>query len=765
MIFASALANKKICSALRSYLTEFKWQSAIAKRLVQFFTAPRHDGHIYNEAELEAFLANCSIEDEREKILKLAGGYASMHEDHQVQSVLESFNVFYNKKRLQEIIQEGQDDSEWIIKQINEIRRVNSVPIPIDRVGNLDLREVIASELGDSESIPTSFGFLQKAMPWEGYLRGQVALICAPPGVGKAQPLDSPVFTPIGVVRMGDINVGDTVSTPDGGVARVKQVHPQGSVDVYRVTFSDGTSTECSENHLWLTSTKDERDIGKNSIKPLSQIIKTLNQGKISPRSNHSIPQSQPIDFEKKELPIFPYLLGALIGDGSFRMLTPTLTSEDKELVESVSYLLPEPLTVNSNKDCDYRLAGKQNVKNPLTSSLKELGLWGHTSLEKFIPNSYLFSSIEDRIELLRGMMDTDGTCCERATNPYLSTSSRQLAEDFKFLVETLGGIAVIKPREKTCSFRVYLRLDFNPFKLKRKAELWKSRSKYPVRRYIRSVEYVGKKECQCITLNDTNNLYLTDNCIVTHNSIFLANEVVTMLEAGCKVYWLALGDMMRYDFIIRLSALITGNPLSAVSMEPHKYFTDEVKEKTQNLRMSVLPAGQIDIHNVKDYIDNYVAIDDDIDVFILDYDANLLQRGESMYLSGDEIYNVMSQISRPTGKPYRLAMIASQPKIQYWEFDELPKEAAGESSRKQAIVDVMVTLGKSSAHQNYHMGVMKAAKLRRGKEGLRSYYILRDTGKIEEIPKDDYERMRTFSSDKKRPRGSSWSGKSKKNN
>lgn len=745
MIFAAALANKKVCGALKSYVREFSWQADTAKKLVAFFTAPRHDGHEYSEPELEAFLANCSIDEERGKILKLASGYAAMTEDHQVQSVLESFNVFYNKRRLQEIIQEGADDSEWIIRQINEIRQVNAVPIPIHRVGDLDLQEVIAAELGDSDPIPTSFEFLKSAMPWRGYLRGQVVLVCAPPGVGKAQPLDSPVFTPQGPVRMGDIQIGDQVSTPNGKTAKVQSIHPQGLIDTYRVTFSDGTSTECSKDHLWLTSTKDERDAGKSSVKPLYKIMENLTflNGKKDPRSNHSIPQTEPVYFEEKELPIAPYLLGALLGDGSFRTTVPILTSIDEEIVEKVSQLLPDSLTANFDGRCGYRLAGTKGIQNPLTVLLKELGLWGHSSLEKFIPKSYLFSSVEARVELLKGLLDTDGECW-RSTNPIYGTSSKQLAEDVQFLVQSLGGIATIQTREETNSFRVCIRVNFNPFHLSRKANVWRPRTRYPVRRYIRTVEYVGQKECQCITLDDTDNLYLTDNAIVTHNSIFLANEVVEMLKGGMKVYWMALGDMMRYDFIIRLSALITGNGLTEVSMEPHKYWNDAIKEKCKNLRMSVLPAGQVDIHNVKNYIDNYVVTDEDFDVFILDYDSNLLQNSDNMYMSGDEIYNVMSQIARPTGKTYRLAMIASQPKIAYWEYDELPKEAAGESSRKQAIVDVMVTIGKSAAHQEHHMGVMKAAKLRRGKEGLRSYYILRDCGKFDEIPKDDYNRMRT---------------------
>jgi intein/homing endonuclease len=560
---------------------------------------------------------------------------------------------------------------------------------------------------------------------------------CAPPGTGKAQPLDSPVFTPHGAMRMGDIQVGQVVSTPDGKTAQVLQVHPQGEIDTYRVTFSDGTSTECSKEHLWLTSTKDERDSGRQSVKSLSKIIKTLTQGQTTPRSNHSIPQSLPVNFETCEaLPIHPYVLGVLIGDGCFRQVTPSFTSADEEIVERMTNLLSE-YEVTKSKEMCYYISDRGRRDNRLTSTLQTLGLWEHTSLEKFIPTSYLFSSVSDRINLVRGLMDTDGTA-DKGYTPYYGTSCERLANEFKFLVESLGGIAIIKERKKTRSFRVYIRVEFNPFSLLRKTNEWKPKTKYKPTRYIHSVEYVGKKECQCITLDSESGLYLTNNFVVTHNSLFLLNEALNMLrqDPPLKVYWLALGDMMRMDFITRMCAIHYEEELATIHLNINRYFTPEFREILRNFRFSVLPAGQIDIYSVKSFIDTYIVPDEEIDVFILDYDSNLASAGgRDMYQEGEIVYNTMTAIARPAGKKYRLCLIASQPKIQYWEMSRLPKEAASESARKQAIIDMMITIGKDPLSEA-HQGTMLIAKNRRGREGDVMHYLLENgIFKVQEDP------------------------------
>ena len=230
-----------------------------------------------------------------------------------------------------------------------------------------------------------------------------------------------------------------------------------------------------------------------------------------------------------------------------------------------------------------------------------------------------------------------------------------------------------------------------------------------------------------------------------TGKSLFLANEAVEMLKKGYKVFWVALGDLMKIDFIIRFTSLITGKPYYEVSVNPKKYFTEDVKKLTQNLRLTTLPAGNIDILELKDFIDNQVAVDDDFDVFVLDYDSNLKKTNESMYMEGDQIYNTVTEIARPEHSKYRVVFVASQPKINYWELEELPKESAGESSRKQAIVDIIVTMGKNQKSKEKHIGILKAAKVRRGKEGIKSCYLIEDHGSLSEITLEAYRTMQTI--------------------
>jgi len=227
--------------------------------------------------------------------------------------------------------------------------------------------------------------------------------------------------------------------------------------------------------------------------------------------------------------------------------------------------------------------------------------------------------------------------------------------------------------------------------------------------------------------------------------SLLMANEVVEMLRNDVQVYWMALGDMFRFDFITRFSSLITGVPFYEVNMNPKKYFTDEVKRLTKNLRVSVMPAGAINVATLVEYLKTHVEPIQSFDTFVLDYDANIAASTDSMYAEGDLTYNALSSIARPVNGSYKLCMVASQPKIQYWPNDELNKEAAAESSRKQAIVDLMITMGRNQSIRSDHAGVLKAAKVRRGREGEKSYYVVANNGLIEEIDRSKYSMLMSY--------------------
>lgn len=169
---------------------------------------------------------------------------------------------------------------------------------------------------------------------------------------------------------------------------------------------------------------------------------------------------------------------------------------------------------------------------HPVKNALIKLGLMGCKSATKFVPDIYKFSSPEQRIALLQGLMDTDGTIGQDGDQTY-STVSPRLAEDVCFLVQSLGGTATVLTKTPTYTYKgekktgqlaytchICLPNNIIPFRLPRKVARIKTRTKYHPRRYIESVELVGKKPAQCILIDHPDHLYLTDNCIVTHNTL-----------------------------------------------------------------------------------------------------------------------------------------------------------------------------------------------------------------------------------------------------
>jgi len=351
-------------------------------------------------------------------------------------------------------------------------------------------------------------------------------------GSGKAQPLDAEILTPEGFRKFGTLKIGDEIVVPDGHCAKISGIFPQGIKKVFRVFFSDGTSTECCEDHLWHTKTQKDRDQGRpGSVKSLAEIRDTLRYGKILKR-NHSIPIVKPFEFSEKTLPINPYILGLLLGDGCFRGQTPVFSSISDELINALrcgGYTLHK----KSGANCDYYIISpNSHTKNQLKKSLIDLGLWGKCSSDKFIPYEYKFASIETRLAILRGLMDTDGEAYMlKSSSSIFNTSSPQLCDDVRFLVESLGGTVKVtscipkyiykgEKRNGKKAFRLHLAININPFKLLYKAEKWIPRIKYKPIRYIDRIELVGEKDTQCIMVDHPDHLYITNNFIVTHNTL-----------------------------------------------------------------------------------------------------------------------------------------------------------------------------------------------------------------------------------------------------
>jgi hypothetical protein len=358
------------------------------------------------------------------------------------------------------------------------------------------------------------------------------ALLADDMGLGKAQPLDAKILTPRGWKLMGDVQIGDKIINSQGQVSHVTGVFPQGIKDIYRVEFTDESATECCDDHLWLVNNAVRRRRGSAPrLKSLRDISSSLHDG--SGNLRHFIPMVQPVQFHEGELPMDPYLLGVLLGDGGLNNNAVMLSSADEEVLAQVKSLLPSGVSLTYASGYDWRLSqGRVSRPNPVTVSLRSLGLMGHRAEAKFVPDLYKFASMTSRVALLQGLLDTDGCVRSADNNIEYSSTSLRLALDVIELVQSLGGKATLRKkrafytykgekREGQLCYRMSIALppDVQPFRLTRKASIYHPRRKYPPVRAMKSVTFVGRKEAQCIATDAPDHLYVTDDYILTHNT------------------------------------------------------------------------------------------------------------------------------------------------------------------------------------------------------------------------------------------------------
>jgi uracil-DNA glycosylase family 4 len=344
---------------------------------------------------------------------------------------------------------------------------------------------------------------------------------------GKAQPLDAKILTPNGWKLMQDIKVGDEICDSMYKTCLVTEIFPQGIKEVFKITLSDKSEAESCKEHLWQIQSIWDRQRGIVQIKKLEDIMK-LKFKNSRGNPNYSIQRQNAMWFNYQSIPINPYILGVMLGDGSFR--TPygcSFFTDDEEILQQ--FIIEFGYEKLSNpSDRTYYISDLRPIIN-------NLGLSEKYSHEKFIPEIYKINSLENRLEILRGLMDTDGTINEFGSAIEFSTSSEQLANDVIFLVRSLGGIANMTDRipkyeykgeirEGKKSYRVFINIrQLNPFKLTRKAERWErwdKKTRYDLARNIISIEKSREVECQCISVNSEDHLYVTDDFILTHNTL-----------------------------------------------------------------------------------------------------------------------------------------------------------------------------------------------------------------------------------------------------
>ena len=438
-------------------------------------------------------------------------------------------------------------------------------------------------------------------------------LFIGPAGVGKAQPLYSKVLTPEGYIEMRDVQIGTKVLTDKGNIGKVVGIYPQGVRPIYEITLQDRTKIRVSDEHLNVVyrynEDKKERE---DFCITTTQLIDLFETSRFKLRMD-----TPSVDFEKAPLlPIDPYLLGALIGDGSLSD-NFQFSNNEEDVIEKVDSILRRDwgmmLSKCSGDNVDYAIsqiessrykyifeyegqeyigvsalqdklvahgypkfdgatilriasgsstvcttypelrdAIKMSVNDnytktiPLKDCLRELGLLTK-SIDKHIPDIYLTASREDRIRLLQGLFDTDGTIDEGGATTF-TTSSARLSDDFAFLVRSLGIRDTVSVKAgkytKKCESEIHICNDSYEHYLHIPNDLEfcssykhslrrKNRQHLPIRNIV-SIEYVGQEECQCIMIDHNDHTYISDDFIPTHNTT-TSRALATLWNKGAN--------------------------------------------------------------------------------------------------------------------------------------------------------------------------------------------------------------------------------------
>jgi len=390
---------------------------------------------------------------------------------------------------------------------------------------------------------------------------------------GRAQPVATPVLTPEGFRPIGSLIVGDLVIGSNGEPTPVIGVYPQGEKDIYRLIAHDGAWTLCSGDHLWAVATRDDRRRGK----PLRVLSTREMIGNLRANRYHryELPlHSAPVRFPYREVPMDPYALGLMLGDGCLTgSTTPSFATGDPELAWELQPRLPG-IQVRPTKGPGYQLNKVTSpgdvitLENPVTGVARRLGLHGMRSTTKFVPNLYLYNSAKVRLAVLQGLLDTDGGPVPqrgRTCRIHYTTTSARLRDDVIFLVRSLGGIAyhcarpalgrapgLAKGRpvhHRHDAYIVDIRLPegIEPFRLTRKRDTYSAGGGggRPMR-FIESIEPAGTAEAVCIAVAATDSLYTTEDFLLTHNtlndSFIILDEAQNTTAEQMKMFLTRLG-------------------------------------------------------------------------------------------------------------------------------------------------------------------------------------------------------------------------------
>lgn len=400
-------------------------------------------------------------------------------------------------------------------------------------------------------------------------------------GNGKAQPITSVVLTDIGYKQLKNIKLGDKVFSDDGIAYEVMGIFPQGEQEVYKITFSDNSETYCTKEHLWTVYSNSK---GKHTY-TTEYLMNNLNMSTDLNKNiyRYRIPVCEPISFKERFVELNPYIYGVVIGNyiknkGSDKY---TLTDiKNNEIINKIKSIC----SINNqySLECIDKKKGNYNIifaNKVIKFNYNELNL-----IDK-----YIYNLVDIRTELLNGIIDICGSFRYNTHIIRITTNKKDIANYIRQIVELLGGTANIelyegtirdkvykKSTKKNTTYVIHIDLPLDDYKSYCSLSIYDniisklSYSNSKPKRYITGIEFSHKEECVCIKVRNGNHLYLTNNCIVTHNTSW----AIKMLQEYFNRVWLGNRYRCRGLFIFVPSFL---NDIKKNINNPSAEFNDFV--------------------------------------------------------------------------------------------------------------------------------------------------------------------------------------------
>jgi replicative DNA helicase len=475
---------------------------------------------------------------------------------------------------------------------------------------SLDRIEELAQRSGRITGVATGYTDLDEILA--GLQPASLTIVGARPAMGKALALDTPIPTPGGWATMGTLAVGDEVFDEQGVPCRVTYTSPVFTDHrCYRVRFDDGSSVVADAGHRWLAydfpawksrRTRDALAVRGGADHPelasdqsarwrRPRVVTTqemLDEGLRADggrRPNWYLPLAAAIDLPDVDLAVDPYVLGCWLGDGTTRSSELTIGERDVDHFvgefESRGYKLSRRAGLQWATTPVPGKGAWQTYRGPwrvLTRELQEVGLLRGSV--KHVPARYLRASIKQRLALLQGLMDTDGTVTNGNGTAELCLANRPLLEQAWELVSSLGHKPhairerrIALPDGRTARAWRFCWTPLDPvFRMARKADrlaatISRRRNGKHTRRAVTAVEEVPTVPVRCIAVSARSHLFLAGRAMIpTHNTSF------------------ALGMLAHVGIALRRPALLFSLEMGHLELT-QRMLASEAKVDAQRMR------------------------------------------------------------------------------------------------------------------------------------------------------------------------------------